>query len=141
MADQIIPLSFRLPIPRSNELHLELFAEEGARHGADKAERINASLRQAARAGVATVRKYEKQLKAFMLAAELAQLVANLDRLSLRPEATFTEYLVALARLDFEETCSDLRRRGYHENCVARFRVSAWRAFKLAIREAGRTRH
>jgi hypothetical protein len=135
-----LPISFELPIRGSNEDHLDIFAEAGATYGGILAEKIAAGFRQAKRAGVATatVVQYAKALKNFGLAADAAILAVKVARYALPPDATVKQYLTRVARGDLESMRADLVRRGYRENQIVRFRVSAWRAFKLALREAGK---
>jgi hypothetical protein len=133
-------IALELPLRGSNEDHLEIFASVGARWGAYMAECVGVGLRLAARAGVSTVRQYSEKLKALEPSADATILADNVERLRIRPDATVITYQIAVSRADLATICNDLSRSGYRKNQTARFRVSAWRAFKLALREAGKMR-
>jgi hypothetical protein len=134
-----LPASFELPIRGSNEDHLDIFAEAGATYGVVLGEKASANIRQAARAGVATVSEYAKALHSFGLAADAAILAVRVARFLLPPDATVRKYLIMERRADLELMCANLR-RDYRANQIARFRVSAWRKFKLIVRESEKTR-
>jgi len=136
------PLLFKLPLRGSNEDHLDVITGAGETYGAGIAERTAANMRIAERLGLEckTVRDFLNELRAVGLPVIATQIAICASRLSVRISATVNRYLIAVVREDLEGTCSDLRRRGYRENQIRRFRVKAWRVFKLNLREAAKYR-
>lgn len=133
---------FDLPLPRTNEDHLDMCAAAGAAYGALLGERVALVRRIAIKCGLLgkNVRAYLEALTAAGLAAAAAAEGGAFARLGVGYEAALDGAMMVVALGDLNGTSQDLRRRGYRQNQVARFRVSAWRVFKLAIREATKTR-
>ena len=131
-------ITIDVPLPRSNEDHLEIFAAAGEKFGAALAEQIAANLRVAASCGLkgASVGKYLEKLSALGLVAGAEAERARLASLGICRDASHRSSLMATALGDIEFCCKqDLLRRGYRANQVARFKVRAWRAFKITIRK------
>lgn len=133
-------LALDLPVPRSNEDHLEMFATAGLVVGSELAARIGLSLRLATGAGVSCLNDWLSTLTSHRLLADAANVAANARKVALPLETGVRQYFVAIVRSDLQMISRGLRSRGYRENQVARFKVSAWRSFKLKLREAERIR-
>lgn len=135
-------LDFQLPVRGSNADHLNIFTTAAETYGTGVAERVASTMRMAKRFGLegATVGDWLKKMRVLGLAADAAGIANLAGRRGVRQSATVDQYFVAVVRGDLEDACDDLRRRGYRDNQVARFRVRAWRAFKLALRRATQMR-
>jgi len=130
--------SFNLPLRGSNDDHLDIFASEGEAFGAALGEQVASNLRIASGHGLkgASVRDYLGALARAGLFVQSASEGVRFARLGVGLDATFERAMIATVRGDLRVNSDNLIRRGYRDNQVARFRVCAWRAFKLAIREA-----
>lgn len=127
-----------LPLPRSNEDHLEMFSQAGERLGAWLAEQVAGNLRTAAKCGLkgASISKYLEALSSFGMSDRAREERERLQALGVGLTASYQSGQFATALGDIQFCCrQDLERRGYRETQVARFKLCAWRAFKMAIRE------
>jgi hypothetical protein len=118
---------------------LEIPAGSAEAFGAGLAERIGSEsrrIRTLLGPHGATAGAMLRLLKEHRLFSELAGMRAKFRSAHVGLDTPLDRAVVALGLSDVNEAARNLRGRGYEDKQVARFRTQAWRAFKLAIREA-----